>query len=46
MQLSWSILLFNKTRHIVCFSCFNKNKIVGKGWVKRTFVFLNKYKVG
>ena len=39
MQLSWSILLFNKTRQIVCFFCFNKYKIVGKRWVKRTIIF-------
>ena len=44
MQLSWSILLFYETRQIVCFFVFNNYKIVGKGWVKRTFVCLNKYK--
>ena len=46
VQLSRSILLFNKTRQIVHFqllmSIFRvliSTKIVGKGWVKCTFVF-------
>ena len=44
MQLSWSILLLNKTCQSStfinrkCFSCFNKYKIVGKGRVKCTKV--------
>ena len=55
IKLSWSVLLFNKTHpdrllslivSVFCVLILNiKYKIVGKGWVKHTFVFLNKYKV-